>query len=640
MRNLNYLIYAVLLCFVSNFLKAQYPTIKLAAKAQNSYLTDETNIMFRPGASNYFDPDYDTYKMFSLSQDLPYIYQLSYENDPPDTLSINTMPPVTINNIDIEIGIFVRQAGDYTLRLKQLSGFDAETQISIEDLYTSVIMDLRNFPDYNFEITEGNENIIRFAVHITPGNCSFSMGKEAKNSAINTGAIGCFSNAAAENSIALGHNVKNKQTNSIALGMNDSVPVMTINNGGDIGRVGIGTIRPNSKLEIWGDVEDVDYAQELMSLSKALSSGINFRSSLFTIYNRKSLWTSDNELQQANQMLQGLKIGGDDPAGLSINSIFNVYYNGNMHSGINAFATGDKAFAIGSGETAGARALGISSIAIGSEFSSGDQMLKGLSSNIHGALASGINSIAIGSQTTSDGFNSVALGAKATSTGSNSLALGYKTSALAENSSVIGSGNDEGELVNDIPNSVAIGSNSTEPAVWIKNGGKYNSQVGIGTSNPMYAFHIKQPVPSILLQPYRDENTGIVPEYYGIHFMSDQANKPFANIVLSNDTGKFVIVSSGNKSITINKEGKVGINQYNPEYNLDVYGETRLKGGINIGSTDSNVAGTIRWNGTNFQGYNGTEWKIFDGAEGVTGPTGLQVLLDQQVLKENKAFRE
>ncbi|MBP7496322.1 MAG: hypothetical protein KA792_01485 [Bacteroidales bacterium] len=145
---------------------AQYPNIKLAAKAQNSYLTDETTVIFRPGATDYFDEEYDAYKMFGQSQDLPYIYQLSYESDPPDSLSINAIPPVTINNVDIEIGIFVRQAGDYTLQLKQFSGFDAEIQISIEDLYTSAIMDLGNFTDYNFEITEGNENMIRFAIHL------------------------------------------------------------------------------------------------------------------------------------------------------------------------------------------------------------------------------------------------------------------------------------------------------------------------------------------------------------------------------------------------------------------------------------------------------------------------------------------
>ncbi len=362
------------------------------------------------------------------------------------------------------------------------------------------------------------------------------MGKEAKNSAINTGAIGCFSEAAAENSIALGHNVKNKQTNSIALGMNDSVPIMTINDGGDIGRVGIGTIRPTSKLEIWGGNDQMKQELiNLMSLSKALSSGINFRSSLFTIYNRKAEWITDADSQKATNMLQGLK-SGEDPAGLSINSIFNVYYNGNMHSGINAFAIGDKAFAIGSGETAGAMATGNSSIAIGSEFSSGDQILtqKGLN-NEHGALSSGLNSIAIGSQTTSDGYNSVALGAKATSIGYNSLALGYKTSALAENSSVIGSGNDEGELVNDIPNSVAIGSNNSTPAMWILEGAD-DAKVGIGINSPV-------------------------------------------------------------EKLTVN-------------------------GAINLSTTENENAGTIRWNGTNFQGYNGTEWRIFDGAEGVTGPTG------------------
>ena len=46
--------------------------------------------------------------------------------------------------------------------------------------------------------------------------------------------------------------------------------------------------------------------------------------------------------------------------------------------------------------------------------------------------------------------------------------------------------------------------------------------------------------------------------------------------------------------------GNVGIGTQSPVENLDV------AGGINIGTTTSTNAGTLRWTGTDFEGYNGS----------------------------------
>lgn len=54
----------------------------------------------------------------------------------------------------------------------------------------------------------------------------------------------------------------------------------------------------------------------------------------------------------------------------------------------------------------------------------------------------------------------------------------------------------------------------------------------------------------------------------------------------------------------------MGVGNSNPQEMLDV------TGAIKIGTTTTTNAGTIRWNGTNFQGYDGTQWVNLDGAGG------------------------
>jgi hypothetical protein len=63
----------------------------------------------------------------------------------------------------------------------------------------------------------------------------------------------------------------------------------------------------------------------------------------------------------------------------------------------------------------------------------------------------------------------------------------------------------------------------------------------------------------------------------------------------------------------------VGVDVASPVQKLDV------AGGLRIGTTVNGVAGSIRWNGTNFQVHNGTTWINFGGGEvnSVTAGNGL-----------------
>ena len=58
-------------------------------------------------------------------------------------------------------------------------------------------------------------------------------------------------------------------------------------------------------------------------------------------------------------------------------------------------------------------------------------------------------------------------------------------------------------------------------------------------------------------------------------------------------------------------QGNVGIGVLAPTESLEV------NGGVKVGNSTNTNAGTIRWTGTDFEGYNGTEWKSLT-AESIT----------------------
>lgn len=65
-------------------------------------------------------------------------------------------------------------------------------------------------------------------------------------------------------------------------------------------------------------------------------------------------------------------------------------------------------------------------------------------------------------------------------------------------------------------------------------------------------------------------------------------------------------------SYTLFAQDGMGIGNSNPQEMLDVSGAIKI-GGTLVGTAD---AGSIRWNGTNFQGYNGVIWVDLDGSAG------------------------
>ena len=58
-------------------------------------------------------------------------------------------------------------------------------------------------------------------------------------------------------------------------------------------------------------------------------------------------------------------------------------------------------------------------------------------------------------------------------------------------------------------------------------------------------------------------------------------------------------------------QDNVGIGTVSPQAKLDVAGDAKISQGLQVGNTSNAIAGTIRWTGSDFEGYDGSAWKSF-----------------------------
>jgi len=139
--------------------------------------------------------------------------------------------------------------------------------------------------------------------------------------------------------------------------------------------------------------------------------------------------------------------------------------------------------------------------------------------------------------------------------------------------------------------------------------------VGVGTDQPDRDVHINRDADeevgiiiennnmgasSTVSVTFADENGGMAaialhdddhPEYSG------------AMSILNNRPGGYINFLTGSlERMVIAEDGRVGIGVKSPIQMLDV------SGGIRIDNTATGVAGSIRWTGTDFEGYDGSGW--------------------------------
>lgn len=190
------------------------------------------------------------------------------------------------------------------------------------------------------------------------------------------------------------------------------------------------------------------------------------------------------------------------------------------------------------------------------------------------------------------------------------------------------------------PTGHRISSSNTDDIIFSHNGTAndlvvdVNGNVGIRTNNPRALLEINGTM--------RSTGSTSVPDASGagieIYYNSGSGAGTINAYDRSNSYKKLEIY--GNPT-TINESigglgGYVGIGINNPTERLDV------NGAIKLGDTAAAIptAGTIRWNGTSFQGHNGTTWVGLGGIGGIGTTNYIPKFTDSATLGDSAIYED
>jgi len=165
-----------------------------------------------------------------------------------------------------------------------------------------------------------------------------------------------------------------------------------------------------------------------------------------------------------------------------------------------------------------------------------------------------------------------------------------------------------------------LSNDGGDEGVWVATDG----DVGIGTSSPVNRLDVYDDSPAVN-RAARIRNTVDAASEHGL-LVSTARN--------ASDAYVFQAASNGGATsrLYVRADGNVGVGTTTPSENLDV------NGGVKIASTTSSNDGTIRWNGTHFQGYK-SGWVNLDEAGWHGSSTRIKILPSDFVVNDDKDSR-
>jgi len=238
--------------------------------------------------------------------------------------------------------------------------------------------------------------------------------------------------------------------------------------------------------------------------------------------------------------------------------------------------------------------------------------------------AFGTGSFASGFATKAFGFRSTASGVRSRSIGNTSYAFGEDVTAEADNSVIFGNGRVgiSNHQVNDIENSFMVAFRGSEPTFFVGPAASSSSGsgfVGIGTKFPASDLDVhgngiiraSASIPKLELfdSGPNDRTEGIIQLFSDDLWLASS----FGGISFLTENGSGDGGSTGRMTIHgVTGDVGIGIGSSVPAQKLEI------SGAIKIGSSTTNTNGSIRYDGTNFQGHHNGTWKNLDEAGGTS----------------------
>ncbi len=153
--------------------------------------------------------------------------------------------------------------------------------------------------------------------------------------------------------------------------------------------------------------------------------------------------------------------------------------------------------------------------------------------------------------------------------------------------------------------------------------------VGIGTLSPDDPLHVYEEYNGTVTINVENPSTGTA-SAEGIEFTDENGSNAglrafdpahptspnYMHLYNNRTNGEIHLITLGQRRMVVNNAGDVGIGTPSPLERLDV------NGGIKVGLSSGTNAGTIRWTGSDFEGYTGSDWMSFTDTGSGTLPAG------------------
>ncbi len=136
---------------------------------------DQTDINFVDGATPELD-QYDAYKWFS-SLGQPTLFTKIGE----EFIGINSLPLLT-GSVDVPMGLSPGANGTFTFTFNDVASFPQSSIVTLEDLFTDSIVDIRGQGTYTFS-SLATDTFNRFILHFQPGVIANVVNQDCDNAA-------------------------------------------------------------------------------------------------------------------------------------------------------------------------------------------------------------------------------------------------------------------------------------------------------------------------------------------------------------------------------------------------------------------------------------------------------------------------
>jgi hypothetical protein len=204
---------------------------------KNDSLNDETVVTFFSDASVDLDP-FDSEKMFSTDDNYPQVYTLTTDNT---IVAINGLPELlTGTERIIQLGFHTNTAGSFTLQATNMSDFDPNITVYLEDTQLNYFQELNIADSYTF--TSGiTDDVSRFKLHfgsILTGISSVSENMVSVYAFENSVYVNNLNNGMVEIYNTVGEKITQQQTvnglNKIQLNLSKGIYIVKVLTGADV----------------------------------------------------------------------------------------------------------------------------------------------------------------------------------------------------------------------------------------------------------------------------------------------------------------------------------------------------------------------------------------------------------------------